>query len=154
MADTRFVTQNNKGSVRLCRQLSPTDHPARVGPCFLVCSREPGMAGFCALQVQAQVAGAIQPPLLMEQEVLITDGPTMVAPGTLDAADLQQITGFELTLKGHSLGVLSLCPTPAATFTCEGGFKSPATDFTWTAAAEEELAERLNRLFEGRGPGE
>jgi hypothetical protein len=154
VSDTRFVTQNAKGSVRLCRQLAQTDHPARVGPCFLVSSREPGMAGFCPLQVRALVAGAIQPPLLMEQEVLITDGPTMVAPGTLDAADLQQITGFEISLKGHSLGILSLCPTPSATFTSEGGFKSAPSDFTWTAAAEEELTERLNRLFEGRGPGE
>jgi hypothetical protein len=154
LVDTRFVTQNAKGSVRLCRQLSQSDHPARVGPCFLVSSREPGMAGFCTLLVQAQVAGAIQPPLLMEQEVLVTDGPTMVAPGTLDAADLDQITGFELSLKGHSLGVLSLSPTPTATFTSEGGYKSAPADFTWTAAAEEELTDRLNRLFEGRGPGE
>src|SRR5204863_6040023 len=63
VADTRFVTQNAKGVVRLSRQLSQSDHPARVGPCFLVCSREPGMAGVCLLRVQAQVSGAIQPPL-------------------------------------------------------------------------------------------
>jgi hypothetical protein len=154
LADTRFVTQNAKGSVRLCRQLGQNDHPARVGPCFLVSSKEPGMAGTCSLRVQAQVAGAIQPPLLMEQDVLITDGPTVVAPGTLDAAELRQISGFELSLKGHSLGVLSLCPTPTATFTSEGGFKSAPPEFTWTAAADEELTERLNRLVEGRSAGE
>jgi hypothetical protein len=154
IADTRFVTQNAKGVVRLSRQLSQTDHPARVGPCFLVCSCEPGMAGFVPLRVQAQVAGAIQPPVLLEQEVLITDGPTMVAPGTLDAADLAQINAFELCLKERSLGALSLCPTPTASFTSEGGFKGAAPEFTWTAASEEELNERLNRLFEGRGPGE
>jgi len=45
--------------------------------------------------------------------------------------------------------VLSLSPAPAATFTNEGGFKAPQ-DFTWSAAAEEEMTERLNRLFEGR----
>jgi hypothetical protein len=87
---------------------------------------------------------------LLEQDVLITDGPTMVAPGTLDASDLEQVSGFELTIRGQSLGVLSLCPAPTATFNNEGGFK-PHHDYTWSAAAEEEMNERLNRLLEGRG---
>ena len=124
-----------------------------VGPCFLVSSSEPGMAGLCPVRVAAQVPGAVQPPLLQEQEVLITDGPTMVAPGTLDVADLAQVSGFELSVRGRTLGVLSLCPAPTATFTSEGGFKPPH-DFTWTAAAEEEMTERLNRLLEGKGKGE
>jgi hypothetical protein len=46
--------------------------------------------------------------------------------------------------------VLSLCPAPTATFNSEGGFK-PYHDYTWSAAAEEEMNERLNRLLEGRG---
>jgi hypothetical protein len=151
VADTRFVLQGAKeGSVKLTRQVLPTEPSSRVGPCFLVCSREPGMAGICSLQVRAQVPGAVQPPLLLEQDILITDGPTMVAPGTLDGADLSQVTAFELCLKGQPLGTLSLCPTPTAGFTCEGGFKAPH-DFTWTAAADDELTERLNRLIEGRG---
>ena len=66
-------------------------------------------------QVTAQVLEAVQPPLLLEQDVLITDGPTMVAPGTLDAADLHQVSGFELSVRRPgSLGLLSLCPAPAA----------------------------------------
>ena len=138
--------------MRLARQVPPLERPARVGPCFLVSSGEPGMAGLCQLQVHAQVPGAVQPPLLLEQEVLITDGPTMVAPGTLDAADLAQVSGFELSVKGQPLGVLSLCPAPTATFTSEGGFKPPP-DFTWSAAAEEEMNDRLKRLLEGRGKG-
>jgi hypothetical protein len=154
ISDTRFVVQApGSKEVRLIRQVPPLDQSSRVGPCFLVSSREPGMAGVCKLQVAAQVPGAVQPPLLLEQEVLITDGPTMVAPGTLDAADLAQVSGFELTLRGQSLGVLSLCPAPTASFTSEGGFKPPH-DFTWSAAAEEEMTERLNRLLEGRGKGE
>jgi hypothetical protein len=89
--------------------------------------------------------------LLLEQEVLITDGPTMVAPGTLDAGDLAQVSGFELSLNGKQpLGVLSMCPAPTANFNSEGGFKPPH-DFTWSAAAEEEMNERLNRLLENRG---
>jgi hypothetical protein len=149
ISDTRFVLQLDSGTVRLTRQMPPLDKGGRVGPCFLVSSGEPGMAGQCHLQITAQVPGTVTPPLLLEQEVLITDGPTMVAPGTLEANDLTQVTGFELSYRGRSLGVLSLCPAPSATFTSEGGFKPPH-DFTWSAAAEEEMNERLNRLLENR----
>lgn len=153
IADTRFVIQATPESVRLTRQVPPLESTKRIGPCFLVRSGEPGMAGMCRLQITAQVPGAVKPPLLLEQDVLITDGPTMVAPGTLDAADLEQVSGFELSIRGQSLGVLSLCPAPTATFTTEGGFK-PYHDYTWSAAAEEEMNERLNRLLEGRGRSE
>jgi hypothetical protein len=149
ISDTRFVSQQGSAGVRLSRQVPPFDQVQRLGPCFLVCSCEPGMAGLCHVQVAAQVAGAVQPPLLLEQDVLITDGPTMVAPGTLDVADLKQVSGFEIRHKSRVLGVLSLSPAPVANFTNEGGFKSPQ-DFTWSAAAEEEMTERLNRLLEGR----
>jgi hypothetical protein len=148
VTDSRFVLRWPKGNVTLSRQVPPTEKPARVGPCFLVSSREPGMAGLCQLQVHAQVPGAVQPPLLMEAEALITDGPKEFAPGTLDVADMGQLTAFELRLKGQPLGVLSLCPAPTATFSAEGGFKPPH-DFAWSAAAEEELTDRLNRLLEG-----
>jgi hypothetical protein len=151
VSDARFVLRWPKGDVTLARQVPPSEKPARVGPCFLVSSREPGMAGFCRLQVHAQVPGSVQPPLLMEQDVLITDGPTTFAPGTVDAADVGQIAAFDLCLKGQSLGLLSLCPAPTATFTSEGGFKPPH-DFAWSAAAEEELNDRLNRLVEGGPP--
>jgi hypothetical protein len=149
VSDTRFVSQHGAGGVRLSRQVPPMDQVHRLGPCFLICSCEPGMAGLCHLQVSAQVAGAVQPPLMFEQDVLITDGPTMVAPGTLDVADLKQVSGFEIRSKRRLLGVLSLSPAPVANFTNEGGFKAPQ-DFTWSAAAEEEMTERLNRLLEGR----
>ena len=108
------------------------------------------MAGLCCLQVRAQVAGAVQEPVVLEQNVVITDGPTMVAPGTLDAADLGQVTAFELHLKEQVLGTLSTSPIPVASFTGEGGFK-PSPDFSWSAAADEELNERLTRLLEERG---
>jgi hypothetical protein len=152
ISDTRFMVQSANGQVRLSRQVPPLDKTARVGPCFLVSSSEPGMAGLARLQVAAQVPGAIHPPLLLEQEVLITDGPTMVAPGTLEAPDLAQVSGFELSLRGQALGVLSMCPAPTANFNAEGGFRPPH-EFTWSAAAEEEMNERLNRLLENRGNG-
>jgi len=53
--------------------------------------------------------------------------------------------GFELRLNDRVLGTASLSPVPPATLTAEGGFKPPP-GFTWTAAAEEELMNRLGRL--------
>src|SRR5262249_19193418 len=90
ISDTRFVLQNLKGKVTVARQMPPLEELSRAGPCFLVSSGELGMAGLCQLQVRVQVAGAVQAPVVLEQNVLITDGPTMVAPGTLDVADLVQ----------------------------------------------------------------
>jgi hypothetical protein len=153
VADTRFVVQTSKGQVKLSRQFVVADQTERVGPCFLISSREPGMAGLCSIEVHAQVSGSISPPRLLEQAVLVTDGPTMVAPGTVDVADLHQVNAFELCIKGHVIGVLPLCPTPTATFTNEGGFKPPQT-FIWSSAADDELNERLNKLIEGRSGSE
>jgi hypothetical protein len=153
ISDTRFVVQSAKGSVDLRRQPPVPETGERVGPCFFVSSGEPGMAGTCRLAVRAQVPGTVQQPILQEQEVLITDGPSMFAPGTLDAADLAQVGAFELRAKGHLLGVLSMCPAPSASFTSEGGFKPP-DNFIWSAAAEEELNDRLTRLLEGKNNGD
>jgi hypothetical protein len=150
VSDTRFVVQSLKGRVSVARQLPPWEELTRAGPCFLVSSSEPGMAGMCRLQVRVQVNGAVPAPVMLEQDVLITDGPTMVAPGTLDVADLGQVTSFELQLKDHVLGTLSTSPIPVASFTGEGGFK-PSADFAWSTAADEELSERLTRLLEERG---
>jgi hypothetical protein len=148
VTDARFVLRWPKGNVTAARQVPPNEKPARVGPCFYVSSREPGMAGICRLQVHAEIPGTVQPPLLMEADALITDGPAEFAPGTLDVAELGQLTAFELSSKGQQLGVLSLCPAPTAVFTTEGGFKAPH-DYAWSPAAEEELSDRLNRLIEG-----
>lgn len=149
LSDTRFVVQDRRGELKVARQVPPLDKVARVGPLFLLASGEPGMAGLCPVQVHAQVTGSVRPPILFDQEVLITDGPTVVAPGTLDVADLAQVTSFEIRAKGKSLGVLPLSPAPAATFNSEGGFK-PSQEFVWSAVADEELNERLTRLLGGR----
>lgn len=149
ISDTRFVVQKGRGDIAVSRALPPLDGAVRIGPCFLVASREPGMAGLCQFQVRAQVGGAVQPPVGFEQDYLITDGPTMVAPGTLPAAELNEVSGFELRLKSDLIGLLSLSPTPEARFTAEGGFKG-SQEFSWTSAADEELNERLNRLLDSR----
>ncbi len=158
VVDTRFVIQSDKQEVSVSRQLPPLEQVVRVGPCFLVCSRESGMAGLCRLRVRTQVHGAVQPPLLMDEEILITDGPTMVAPGTVEAAELTQVKAFEICLgaglrsgdSAAALGILPLCPAPVAAFTSEGGFKAPE-EYPWSAAAEEQLNEQLARLLENRG---
>ena len=150
ISDTRFVVADWKGAVTVRRQLPPLVEVSRLGPCFLVSSSEAGMAGICRLCVHAQVPGGIRPPLLEEQETLITDGPTMFAPGTVEVAELGQLAAFDLRLKHRSLGLLPLSPVPSATFNNEGGFKPPAGDYIWTNAADEELTERLNRLMNGR----
>lgn len=145
ISDTRFVLQQGD-SVQLVRQVPPPGGTARVGPCFLVASSEPGMAGSCRLRVLAHVTGAVQPPVLQEQTVLITDGPATVTPGTLEPAEVAQVSGFELKTASASLGLLPLCPVPSAAFTAEGGF-APPPDYAWTGAAEEEMQDRLNRLL-------
>jgi hypothetical protein len=150
VSDTRFVFQPVKGKVGVSRQLPPLEELERAGPCFLVSSAEQGMAGLCHLEVRVQVAGVERPPVVLEQEVLITDGPTVFAPGTLDVADLSQVSAFELQFKGNTLGTLSTSPIPIASFSGEGGFK-PAPEYAWTTAADEELNERLTKLLEERG---
>ncbi|HJZ58259.1 MAG TPA: hypothetical protein VKE74_25175 [Gemmataceae bacterium] len=148
VSDTRFVAADKAGTVKVTRQPPPTIELTRIGPCFLVASSEPGMAGVCRLQVHAVVSGDAKPPLLMEQDVLVTDGPTVFAPGLLEVADLGRVSGFELRHKGRVLGLASLSPVPTATLNAEGGFK-PAPEFSWSNAAEDELSERLGRLMNG-----
>ena len=94
---------------------------------------------------------------MLDEEVLVTDVPTMLAPGTLDAAELQNVVGFELFVKKKSLGLLSLRPAPTAKFTNEGGF-APPSDYRWTDAAEKEMLDRREamrmRWREDAGKGE
>lgn len=148
VADTRFAVANKVGPVRPVRTAPPLADVARVGPCFVLASREPGAAGLLSLQVAATVPGAVRPPTIFEQTVLVTDGPSVFAPGLVDVSDLAGGTGFELRHRGRVLGVMSLSPVPSAAFNAEGGFKPPP-DFAWTNAAEDELNDRLGRLLGG-----
>ena len=144
VCDTRFGLVSKTGEFRIARQMPP-EGAAKVGPCFLVSSREVGMAGLASFEIGLQMSSGEAPPP-MTQTVLITDGPTPVAPGMLSAFDLKTATAFELRLKGKVLGVLPLSAIPIATFTAEGAYKPPP-DFAWSAAAEDELSERLARLM-------
>jgi len=143
---TRFVIDNGK-TISLRTQPPATGDTARAGPCFLVASGEAGMAARAVFEILpiGTTDGEFQP---MVQEVLITDGPTPVAPGTMPAAELASVQAFELRHHGRSLGTLPMHPVPAAHFNSEGGFTPPA-DFAWSSAAEEELSDRLGRLMGG-----
>jgi hypothetical protein len=137
---TRFIVIDGSGlSVR--RHAPPPGEASRVGPCFLLASTEPGLAARFNFEVFPQ--GSTQPA--WSPTVLVTDGPTAIAPGTIPANDVLGLNGFELRLRGRLLTTLPMHPAPTAKLTAEGGF-TPPTDFIWTPAAEEELAERLTKL--------
>jgi hypothetical protein len=148
VSTTRFVVQAAKGDMHLVRSLPPLDGLNRVGPCFLVSSGEPGMAGLAVLRVRARLENGTMAPLLQEQQVLLTDGPLPLCPGTVDVAELAQVKHFALESPAGSVGILPLAPVPSAAFTSEGGYR-PVEDFSWSPAAEEQLNERLGRLLGG-----
>ena len=147
VSDARFVIEDSAGVVKIVRHAQPQD-ARRLGPCFALASKEIGAAALLPLQVTGTVPGAVRPPVLLEQTVLITDGPTVFSPGMINWTDLGSMTGFELRYHSRVIGVATLCPVPAATFNAEGAFKPPP-DFAWTPAAEDELAERLAKLMGG-----
>jgi hypothetical protein len=146
LADARFVLADKGGGVRLARQAPAAGEADRVGPCFALASREPGAAAVLPLAVFALSNSGATP--LFDGSVLLTDGPSLFAPGLVNLSDAPGLTGFELRHKGQVLGQLSLSPVPSAAFTSEGGFKPPP-DFAWGPAAEDELADRLNKLLGG-----
>ena len=151
VSDARFVAADKLGPPRVCRHPPPPGEAARLGPCFVLQSKEPGMAGLVTLRVLAVRGGPDPPAAVLEQPVLVTDGPTVFAPGLLDAADLAGVAGFELRYKQQVLGLLSLNPVPTAGFNAEGGFKPPP-DFAWTPTAEDELHERMMKLMRDDHP--
>lgn len=145
LSDTRFAVVDKTGSVRFVRHAPPPGADIeRIGPCFVVCSHQPGMAGWISLKAVGQPIA--DPPQELDGSILVTDGPTVFAPGMLDIAATSQLTGFDLRTKTHTLGTMSLHPVPTAAFNAEGGYKPPP-DFAWTPTAEDELAERLAKLM-------
>ena len=146
LADARFLVADKGGAVRVVRQAPAAGEADRIGPCFVLSSREPGAAAMLPLTVAAVGPAGTGP--VFEATVLVTDGPSLFAPGLVNLSDAPGLTGFELRHKGQVLGQLSLSPVPAAAVNAEGGFKPPP-DFAWGPAAEDELADRLGKLLGG-----
>jgi hypothetical protein len=150
VSDMRFLVESPNGGRKLTNKLPKLTDKERVGPCFGVLSAVAGAAGLACVRVTALVGKTVRSPLLAKDQHLITDGPTLVLPGTLDAGDLEEIVGFEVRLGRKSLGTLLIRPAPQAHFDAEGSFQ-PVTGFPWDGRAEDELNERLSALLH---PGE
>ncbi|MCI0702393.1 MAG: hypothetical protein L0241_15025 [Planctomycetia bacterium] len=146
LIDTRFAVVDNTGAVRTIKLPPSLASLSRVGPCFVLSGTDPGAAGMCRFEVRGMANGELHPVIWRDVEAVVTDSPTPFVPALFDAADLTRVNGFELRLNGRLLGIASLRPVPAATINAEGGF-APPPEFTWSAAAEDELADRLKRLM-------
>jgi hypothetical protein len=152
--DANYLYQDAKGSIVSSHHLPRFEGVAGFRPSFLVASREPGLAALCALQIRVLYRDPARAALVIDQDVLIADGPSRCLPPTMDFEGLAQLRAFELLNKGKVLAVLPVSPTPAAVFTSEGGF-APTEDYDWTPMMEEELVDRLQKLMlvgpNGRG---
>jgi hypothetical protein len=126
------------------RRLAPGENRG-LRPCFLVASREPGVAGLCPLEVRVRFRHSGSRPVLLHQDVLVTDGPSPCLPDRAFDDD-SPVLAFELYHGEELLGVLTVSPAPSAYFTSEGGFQG-LEEYTWTRHADEELMSRLQRLM-------
>jgi hypothetical protein len=150
---TRFVLHKEDGALQTVRALPARDAQpwldgiAQVAPCFYVCSGEPGMAGIAPFTLRA-LAGDVITTLAIDDDTLVTDGPTPIVLGAVPARELENIKHFTLGTGEAILGNLPLVPAPKAQFNAEGGF-APLDEFLWSAAAEEQLNERLGKLLDG-----
>ena len=143
--EARFAVVGAGGAVRTMKLPPSLVSAERVGPCFVLSGSEAGAAGVCRFEVRGVSAGDPGAVLWREAEAVVTDAPAVVVPALFDAAEVARVSGFELRLNGRLLGVASLRPVPAAAVNGEGGF-TPPPDFAWSAAADDELADRLKRL--------
>jgi hypothetical protein len=147
LAEGRFLTQGMDGFPLYRRHLSSRQDTNELRPCFLLASREPGMAGLCPVEVRVLFRDPSRRPLSCKQEMLVTDRPLLYVPDLPAVTDLQQVRAFELLRNGQPLGMLPVSPTPSAAFTTEGGFRAPA-EIDWTPFTEEELFDRLEKLMQ------
>jgi hypothetical protein len=150
VVDSRYVVQEKGGRAVLTRILPTLAPEARLGPCFLLASREPGMAARCEVELRIHSKTPGRTPQRFAHDVLISDGPCLFLPGTLEASELDDVSAFELVCRGQSLGFLSTRPAPSAQFTSEGGFRAQE-EYAWSLSAEEELGDRLSKLMDLRG---
>jgi hypothetical protein len=147
LVESHFLSQAKEGTGHFRHHLRAPDQVKGLRPCFLIASREPGMAGLCHFEIRMQPRDPSSRPLVCKQEMLVTDRPLPCIPDLTTVADLQQVRAFELFCNGQPLGALPVRPTPVAAFTSEGGFRA-AMDFDWSPSTDEELFERLEKLME------
>jgi hypothetical protein len=150
---TRFIVNRPDGTRQSLRSLLSADGRLMldgiesIAPVFFVSSSEPGMAGLAPFTLRALV-GDILSTLAIQENVLVTDGPTPIVLGSVPVGELTSIKHFTLGVGATILGNLPLVPVPKADFNAEGGFV-PLDDYLWSAAAEEQLNDRLGKLLDG-----
>jgi hypothetical protein len=147
LIDGRYVSEKADGRRAYSPYLPPREGVRRVGPCFRLASREPGVAGLCTLELRTRFKAPGRMDEVMRQEVLVSDAPSLFVPPLRSAEEFEQVAGFDLYARGELLGSVPGCRRPVMHFTGEGGFREPA-DFDWAPVADQELAERLRRLME------
>ncbi|MDY3551657.1 hypothetical protein R5W24_000736 [Gemmata sp. JC717] len=143
--EIRFALLDASGTVHTAKQPPVLSDAGKIGPCFVLAGGEPGAVGVCRFEIVAFASAGPDPNIQHTAEAVITDGPMVFAPALFDVSALARVSGFELRLGGRVLAVASLRPVPAARINGEGGFVPPP-DFTWSQAADDELADRLRRL--------
>lgn len=143
--ETRFAVLGASGAVRTTKQAPVLSDAGKVGPCFVLAGSEPGAVGLCGFEIVAFASAGPDPDIRRAADAVVTDGPTVFVPALFDVSALSRVSGFELRLNGRVLAIASLRPVPAARIDGEGGFVPPP-DFTWSQAADDELADRLRRL--------
>jgi len=148
ISTTRLYLDGPGGALPLARVAPRSwDGVERIGPVFLVSSGIAGMAARAEFRVR--VLDRARRPMLDMPPVstMVTDGPTVIAPGTLARDD--GIDSFELWCGPRRLGELPITLAPVAAFTGEGGIAARRDDFAWSPQAEEELQQKLGLLLGG-----
>lgn len=149
LVEAYFVWQDDKSNrVRCERRLPEQLPPGRLGPCFVLRSREAGLGFLARVDVFATFRDGCGPVQLASEEILISDAPNPYMPGTIAVSDRHQLAAFELRSGGYTIGYLPISPVPCAKINGEGAFQAPPEDLTWSPAFDEELKERLNRLMD------
>lgn len=146
MIDGRYFSEEQSGAASFLPYPPGVNAASRLGPCFRVAAREPGAAGLCRLEIHTKRKNSTQPSDLLEQELLVTDGPARLMPPAIAAADFHQVAGFDMLFQGKLLGTLAGACGPAIRFTSEGGFESRA-GLGAALISDQELADRLARLM-------
>jgi|GEM_PF-1478757 len=150
LVESYFLCSEEKGNrIRLERRLPKQLSCSRVGPCFLLRSRETGFPFLMRVEVFATPRDGGDPVRLASEEILISDAPTAYVPGTLAVHDLSDLACFELRSNGYTISHLPISPVPSAKINAEGAIESvPEDGRSWSRSDEEELNERLKRLME------
>ena len=148
VSTTRFFLEGREGLLPLARYVPENlGDIRRLGPVFLVCSGIAGMAANVSFAIRALDERRQVLVEIPGQEIVVTDGPTVVALGTFEGAELERVRTFELLADGKPLGSMSIGPMPTAAFTSEGGFAAFQNDVAWSPDAEDQLRKRLGELL-------